>query len=177
MGHVRWNDAFPGMYVHAGNGWAMTACLPVGCATPLDDARAMTDAGLADRQVWMIGTNDAAGGFSQAEANGWPTAMFDPPAETCEVWVEPWVTAPQPPEFIAAVNQVRAWIEQIAPLRPNTVVIDWAPYAQRPGVLGFDGVRLATVDNTNMAYVTSQAVQARSDLIRDGLAQCPGGAS
>jgi hypothetical protein len=155
----------------------MTACLPAGCTTPLDDAKAMTDAGLADRQMWMIGTNDAAAGFSQAEANGWATAMFDPPAETCEVWVEPWVTAPQPPEFIAAVNQVRAWIEQTAPLRPNTVVIDWAPYARRPGVLWFDGVHLAAVDNTNMVYVTPEAVQARSDIIRDGLTQCPGSAS
>jgi len=166
-------DDFPGAVIHAGNGWAMTACLPVGCVTPLDDVRQSTAEGTADRVVWLLGTNDAVGGFSTDEANGWTTALYAPADAACVVLVKPWITDPQPPEFKAGVDQVRAWVDQWAPVRPNTVAVDWAPYAQRPGVLMYDGVHLQPADPADFAHVTAEAREARRDVIAEGLAQCP----
>jgi len=167
---------FPDAWLHAGNGWAMTACLPAGCTTPLEDIRLKTAEGSAGRVVWLLGTNDAVDGFSTDEANGWTTALYATSEDACVVLVKPYITDPQPPEFQAGVDQVRAWIDQWAPVRPNTVVVDWAPYAQRPGVLWFDGVHLQPVAD-DFAQVTDVAREARRDVIADGLAQCPGGAS
>jgi len=164
---------FPDAWMHAGNGWAMTACLPDGCTTPLDDIRARTEAGQADRVVILLGVNDAVGGFSQTEANGWTTALFAPADDACVVLVKPYVGPAAPPDIIGGVGQVNAWVDEWAPLRPNTVVVAWEPYAKRDGVLWFDDVHLAPIDPADFAHVTDEARAARRDVIADGLAQCP----
>lgn len=162
---------------HTGPGWQMDACVngitPV-CATPLNHVRGQVDAATAETVVYALGTNDShlmyGGGWDTRDERVWTAGLTAPPAESCVAVVLPWVAPHVQGHY--DIDAARGWITDAAALLPNVHVVDWAPYAQQPGVLDGDGVHLAYGPGGS-ADVAPTAYEARRAVFAEAVASCP----
>lgn len=159
--------------VHAGPGWQIDQCVDhasPGCVSPAENLAARAD-GL-DRVVILLGTNDADevwnGGWTADDETRWAAVLDATPADLDVVLVLPWLSDAARPAHRTQIDAARAWMSRQAGERANIAVVDWRPYAERPGVLAPDGVHLAHADG-DPAALTLAAYDARRDVITDAL--------
>lgn len=168
---------FPGVDFLAGPAWQFDACstpvTPV-CQPPVDHVRTQAEWGMADRVVWMLGTNDTNevwdGGWNAADEQVATQALAALPEATCVVVVLPWLGPGARTAHRREVDEARTWFAIAATGLPNAHVVDWGPFAARPGVLDGDGIHLAVDPGTGR--ITPEAHRARSEVIRRALGTC-----
>lgn len=125
-------------------------------------------AGQVDELLWALGLNEIGSQHAWTVQHQlmWYDMLINyvPPA-TCVVIVKPWVLPMDYPNRpLSAINALRAWIDNFAANRPNTVVVDWKPVLEtHPEFSPEDGVHL----EPGMG-----GAEARDAMYREGLARC-----
>jgi hypothetical protein len=124
-------------------------------------------AGNVGTLVWALGLNEIGSQKAWTDTHAW--MWFDllvnhVPDETCVVMVKPWITPLDTSRPMTAMNKLRTWIDQLAQIRPNVVVVDWKPILEaNPHYSGEDGVHIV---------LGSGGAEARDAMYRDGIARC-----
>jgi hypothetical protein len=136
-----------------------------------DRILAEADAGTLVDMVVLLGTNDsspARDGWTRTDENLWASRLLNLHPNTRVALVTPWLSpdAGNQHRFYAAV--AAEWMHNLAELRPNTVVVDWADY-QAPNVLSPDGIHLAHGPDSALD-LTAEAAAARLAVIEDAVA-------
>ena len=129
-----------------------------------------------DELVIMLGTNDANpvwnGGWTAQDEARWLQLVHTPAAGVCVAIVLPWLAPTTPDQaHVAEIAEARTFITALAATRPGTVLVDWATWAQQPGVLDADGIHLAA--GVDLEHPTELAMQARIDAATAALEGCP----
>lgn len=123
--------------------------------------------GKVDTLLWALGLNEIGlEGWSPRYQVLWADMLWNKvPDETCIVIVKPW-TLPQDHwnRKPADINALRAWIDNFAADRPNTVVVDWKPRLESsPHFSAADGVHIDA---------GSGGAESRDAMYREGVARC-----
>lgn len=133
------------------------------------------DAGAISTLVVALGTNDSNpvwnGGWTATDENLWSSVILNLHPDTPVVLIKPWLGPGAVQSHVDQVAKARAYVDALASLRPNTVVVDWADYGA--GQLASDGVHLAFDVALGDPYynVLPSAVAARQAAIEAGLAR------
>lgn len=124
--------------------------------------------GKVDRLIWAMGLNEIwqKRTWSDYHLLLWSDLLYNKiPKSSCIVMVKPWVTPLGNYAIpLSALNSLRAWIDDFATKRPNTVVVDWKPELDaHPEYSPADGIHIA---------LGTGGAEARDAMYRSGLTRC-----
>ncbi len=135
--------------------------------TALTRVPQLVQQGKVDKLVWALGLNEIAReGWSIRYQLLWTDMLTNQvPDESCVVIVKPWILPiANKDRPLEAMNAIRKWIDDMAALNPNFVVVDWKPDLEsHPEYASGDGVHL---------IAGSGAAEARDAMYREGLSLC-----